>query len=182
MLSSLIKEYKLSFTNAEIEAYVKQEEGAVIAKLHPPQLQPCQGVREALEHVDKSVTLAVVSSSALRRVKASLDATELSTFFGDRVYSAATSLPVPTSKPDPAIYIHAMKTLGVNPSECVAVEDSRSGTMSAVRAGIRTIGYIGPYPPEEMPQMSEALKDAGAQVIMGHWSEFAERLNEIDKI
>lgn len=179
MLRSLMEEYDLPLTEEEIKQLVTQEEDAVIAQLHPPELQPCEGVKDALNKVDKGTTLAVVSSSALRRVNASLQATDLAGFFGDRVYSAATSLPTPTSKPDPAIYLHAMKALGVQPGDCVAVEDSRSGTLSAVRAGIRTIGYIGSYPPEEMPHMADVLKESGATVIMHHWNEFGQCLKDI---
>lgn len=96
------------------------------------------------------------------------------------VFSAATSLPKPTSKPDPAIYIHAMKTLGVTPSECVAVEDSKSGATAAFRANIKTIGYTGAYEPHEEERMTQVLKDAGCVVMMKHWSEFYDCMAKIE--
>ncbi len=42
-------------------------------------------------------------------------------------------------KPAPDIYLHAAQKLGLNPVDCVVVEDSHSGIMSAAAAGI---GYI----------------------------------------
>jgi HAD superfamily hydrolase (TIGR01509 family) len=42
---------------------------------------------------------------------------------------------VTATKPDPAPYLRAAELLGVDPSRCVAVEDSPSGTASAAAAG-----------------------------------------------
>lgn len=44
-----------------------------------------------------------------------------------------------TNKPKPYVYIHTAKELGIHPSECVAIEDSRTGVTSAVNAGCITI-------------------------------------------
>lgn len=43
--------------------------------------------------------------------------------------------PEGTSKPKPYIYLHTSKLLGVEPEQCVAIEDSRTGIFSAVDAG-----------------------------------------------
>src|SRR5207302_1479 len=124
----------------------RREEDVVIAKLKE-KLVPCPGVDDVLERLAATgqYKFAVVSSSALRRVQASIDKVGQAKYFGSDVYSAATSLPTPTSKPDPAIYLHAMEKLGKTAAECVAVEDSKSGTLSGTRAGIKVIGYVGPY-------------------------------------
>lgn len=126
--------------------------------------------------------MAVVSSSALRRVKASIEKVGQDKYFNpDHVFSAATSLPKPTSKPDPAIYLHSMSVLGKKASECVAVEDSKSGATAAFRANIKTIGYTGSYEPEVQEQMKKVLQDAGCVVIMNDWSEFDSALEKIIK-
>ena len=41
------------------------------------------------------------------------------------------------AKPDPEPYLEAMRKLGVEPSQCVALEDSPSGATAAVAAGVR---------------------------------------------
>lgn len=184
MLTSLQSRYGFPLTADETNSYVLREEDVVIAKLRQA-LKPCVGVEPQLEALkaENKHLLAVVSSSALRRVKASLEVVKFDRFFaGDHVYSAATSLPTPTSKPDPAIYLHALKELGKTASEAVAVEDSRSGTLSATRAKIPTIGYVGPYPQEKQAEMEKVLRDAGAQVIMQSWDEFPAKLEEISKL
>jgi beta-phosphoglucomutase-like phosphatase (HAD superfamily) len=47
---------------------------------------------------------------------------------------------VTKSKPDPEAYLLAAERLGVNATECVAVEDSLVGVTAASRAGMFTIG------------------------------------------
>lgn len=180
MLSSLASEYALPITPEELEVYVKKEEEVVIGKLRAA-LEPCEGVKPVLDDLQASgrYTLAVVSSSALRRVQVSLEKTGLEGYFGDRVYSAASSMPEPSSKPDPAIYIFALAKSGKNADQAVAVEDSKSGTTSAVRAGIKTIGYLGAYPPEEREEMGRVLKEAGAVVNIDHWDQFEDALKEL---
>lgn len=46
---------------------------------------------------------------------------------------------VEKSKPEPDIYIKACAALKENPADCVAVEDSRNGLLSAHRAGLQVI-------------------------------------------
>ncbi|KAK3325508.1 HAD-like domain-containing protein [Apodospora peruviana] len=181
MMVSLQQRYKFDMTPEELDDYVRREEDVVIAKLKE-KLVPCVGVEPVLESLatSKKYHLAVVSSSALRRVKASIEKVGQDKYFGDDVFSAATSLPKPTSKPDPAIYLHAMKTLGKTADECVAVEDSKSGTLSGTRAGIKVIGYVGPYSEQEKAHMEKVLTETGAVVIMQHWSEFDSIMEKIE--
>ncbi|PHH90495.1 hypothetical protein CDD83_3528 [Cordyceps sp. RAO-2017] len=182
MLTTLQKEYGIVIAPDDMERYVLMEEDAVIAKLKAA-LRPCPGVDDQLEKLAASnkYKLAVVSSSALRRVRASIEKVGQDKYFdGDVVYSAATSLPKPTSKPDPAIYLHALKELGFKADESVAIEDSKSGTLSGTRAGIKVVGYVGPYADDKKPEMEKVLRDAGAVVIMRDWAEFPACLAKIE--
>lgn len=179
---SLKAKFKYEMEDSELESYVSKEEDKVIGKLRE-KLQPCEGVDAELEKLAaaKKYHLAVVSSSALRRVQASIDKVGQDKYFlKEEVYSAATSLPKPTSKPDPAIYNHAMEKLGVTAEECVAVEDSKSGATAAFRAHIKTIGYVGSYEEHEREKITQVLKDAGVVVVMNHWSEFESALAKIE--
>ncbi len=42
---------------------------------------------------------------------------------------------VERGKPDPEPYLMAARMLGVHPEDCLAIEDSNTGTISAVAAG-----------------------------------------------
>lgn len=180
ILVTLKGQYNFDISESEIDGYVVTEMERVIAKLEQEAI-PCVGSMEVLEKLykDKKYGLAVVSSSALRRVQASIKRTNQAPFFPfDHVFSAATSLPYPSCKPDPAIYLHACKVIGKKPEECVAVEDSKSGTLSAVRAGIPTLGYVGSYPESKQAEMTKNLLAAGCKLVMSHWSEFEKSLEQ----
>ncbi|CAG7565462.1 unnamed protein product [Fusarium equiseti] len=182
MLTTLQKNYNIDISPDDLEKYVLKEEDAVIAKINEA-LKPCPGVDEQLEQLSSSgkYTMSVVSSSALRRVRASIEKVGQDKYFpGDVVFSAATSLEKPTSKPDPAVYLHALNKLGKKAEEAVAIEDSKSGTLSGTRAGIKVIGYVGPYTEDKQPEMEKTLREAGAVVIMHDWSEFPSALQKIE--
>lgn len=50
-----------------------------------------------------------------------------------------TSDNVEKVKPDPALYQKALKTLGIEPHEAMAVEDSVNGSLAALRAGLHCV-------------------------------------------
>lgn len=183
MMISLQAKYKFELSKEDLEYYVKREEDMVIAKLEE-KAQPCVGVSDQLEKLYKSQAygMAVVSSSALRRVQASIKKVGQDKYFDPNlVFSAASSLPKPTSKPDPAIYLHALKECGKTAEETVAIEDSKSGALSAIRAGIPVIGYVGSYESDDKRlEMSQSLQELGAKVVMKDWIEFEKCLGEIE--
>ena len=61
---------------------------------------------------------------------------------------------VSRGKPDPEPYLVAAERLGVEPTECVAVEDSPVGISSALASGARTIGVEAVVPVERRPGLS----------------------------
>jgi len=100
------------------------------------------------------------------------DATGLASYLPAEVhFSAQDSLPQPTSKPDPAVYDHAVRETGAVRERAIAIEDAPSGVASAVGAGLQTIGNLVFVPPAERRAQGEALLAAGACVIIEDWSE-----------
>jgi beta-phosphoglucomutase-like phosphatase (HAD superfamily) len=63
---------------------------------------------------------------------------------------------VARGKPAPDVYLAAAQRLGVDPSGCVAIEDSRNGILSAAAAGMRVIAI----PNRMFPPDDEALAAA----------------------
>jgi beta-phosphoglucomutase-like phosphatase (HAD superfamily) len=58
-------------------------------------------------------------------------------------------------KPAPDLFLHAARTLGLAPGECVVIEDSPSGVAAGVAAGMRVFGYAA-------DENADALCAAGA--------------------
>ncbi len=52
---------------------------------------------------------------------------------------------VPAKKPAPDIYVYAMQEMGLSPADCIALEDSRNGILSAQGAGVKTIITVDHY-------------------------------------
>jgi beta-phosphoglucomutase-like phosphatase (HAD superfamily) len=160
-----------------LERWVEEERRAVIAHLASV-LRPDPAVLEPLGRLARVVRLAVVSSSALERLDACFEATGLATLFPpSERWSAEDSLPVPTSKPDPAIYALAGEQLGVAGDEALAIEDSVTGTRSAVAAGFPTLGNVLFVPPAERDERVAALREAGVASVVGSWGEVEEEVS-----
>lgn len=175
MILELAEEHGFTVETDELSGLVTEEENRVINILLN-EVETTRGVNELLSRLQGRHLLAVVSSSALRRVNACLEKADQVRFFGERVYSATTSLPEPKSKPAPDVYLHALKVLAVSADECYAVEDSRSGVLSGVAAGILVIGYVGALPVEEQEARRQQLLAAGAAVVIADWTEFEDAL------
>jgi beta-phosphoglucomutase-like phosphatase (HAD superfamily) len=164
-----------TLTRPDLEDWVTEEKDVVTAHLRTV-LRPDPAVRGPLERLAQRYRLAAVTSSACSRLAACLEVTGLAPLFGTgRRFSAEDSLPEPTSKPDPAVYAHAGRELGIGPAQAVAVEDSLNGARSAVAAGFPTIGILQFVPPADRRARAEALADAGVSAVVGSWAD-AERL------
>jgi beta-phosphoglucomutase-like phosphatase (HAD superfamily) len=160
----------------ELAGWIELERREVTAHLTAT-LAPIDEVRATVSALRRRYGLAVVTSSASARVRACLAASGLEGFFADdALFSAEDSMPQPVSKPDPAIYLHAMAELGISAQQSLAVEDSDAGTRSAVAAGIRTIGIVQFVPEAERSDRAAELKRAGALTVVGTWSELSELL------
>jgi HAD superfamily hydrolase (TIGR01509 family) len=156
----------------ELERLVMEAESRVIAALES-ELEECDGVRDVLDWARHRYTLSVVSSGAMRRLRACVKKTAQQVYFGERIFSAA-SLAVPLPKPDPAIYTFAMQALGATADECLAIEDSGSGVRAAVAAGITVVAYVGTLESSrEQDTMARKLLDLGAAKVMYNWNQFA---------
>lgn len=91
------------------------------------------GVREALAALHGRVPLAVVTTS--RRVHFEIQHART----GARAFFAfvLTNEDFTRKKPDPQPYLMAAARLGVDPGDCLVIEDSERGLRSAVAAGMR---------------------------------------------
>jgi HAD superfamily hydrolase (TIGR01509 family) len=159
-----------------LERWVDEERREVTAHLGRT-LRPDPQVLEPLTALAGEYGLAVVSSSALGRLAACFTATGLDDLFpAPGRYSAEDSLPVPTSKPDPAIYTFAGEALGVAGPQAVAVEDAIVGAQSAVAAGFPTVGNVQFVAEEERAARTEDLRAVGVVAVVSSWASLRELL------
>jgi len=97
---------------------------------------PLPGVRELLSELTRrGIPRALASSSWPNWVKALLESTGLDGYFDVTVSSTA----VENGKPAPDIFLYTAKALHVEPSQCIVLEDSRTGVLAAKAAGMYTV-------------------------------------------
>jgi len=165
-----------ALTADELEQWVLREREQVTAHLAVT-LKPDPNVLNPLHDLATRFAMAAVSSSALARLKASFTAAGLDRLVPEAVrFSAEDSLPVPTSKPDPAVYLHAGRVLGVEGSHGLAVEDSVPGVTSAVAAGYYAVGNVMFVPDDERKSRTRELIEAGAVAVTDSWRALADSL------
>jgi beta-phosphoglucomutase-like phosphatase (HAD superfamily) len=166
-------------TAAELDRWVAEERRQVTAHLGSV-LVPDADVIEPVTRLAQRYRLAAVSSSATPRLAACFIATGLDGLIPPEVrYSAEDSLPVPTSKPDPAVYLFACEQLGISPDEAVAVEDSLPGAQSAVAAGIPTVGNLQFVLEDERAERRERLEALGVVAVISSWGELEGLLSPV---
>lgn len=94
---------------------------------------------------EQGITTAIATATDLERTEKYLKMAGLDGYFGEII--SATM--VKEGKPSPDIYLYACKKLGLPPQECIAVEDSPNGVLSAYRAGCKVIMVPDQTEPDE---------------------------------
>lgn len=105
---------------------------------------------------------AVASSSAIDRIRLSLEITGLLRFFEPWLFSASY---VTKGKPAPQLFLFAAERLQVDPADCIVVEDSAAGVAAAHAAGMRPIGFVGRSRTDE-DSLARDLAGAGAHAVI----------------
>ena len=174
--TALAEQFGFSLAPEALDGWVEEERLKVSAGLEAA-LRPDPAVIEPLTSLAGRYELAVVSSSAMARLDVCFRVSGLDGLFPhEKRFSAEDSLPVPTSKPDPAVYAFAGRTLGVSGSEALAIEDSVSGVRSAVAAGFPVVALLQFVPESERPARAEDVRAAGAADVLGAWRELSALL------
>jgi len=102
-------------------------------------LQPANGLLPLLEVIKKKgIKIGVASSSTVERINFVLDLLGISDFF-NAIMSGAD---VKNHKPEPDVYEAIAEKLGFATNDCVAIEDSQSGVLSAKAAGMKCIALL----------------------------------------
>jgi len=95
-----------------------------------------RGARELVAKLkDAGVPIAVASSSHRVWVDAALSGAGLREYFEQTTAGDE----VPMGKPSPEIYLKAAEKLGIDPAQCIAIEDAPAGVESAKAAGMKVV-------------------------------------------
>ena len=136
----------------------------------PERLLPVAGMGELLAGLE--LPRCVASSSDVDRIELSLRVTGLDRHFEPkRIFSAQM---VERGKPAPDLFELAASTCGVDPAECLVVEDSPAGVTAAVAAGMEVLGLVaGGHARDDL---GDRLLAAGATEVYPTAAALATRL------
>ena len=126
----------ISFDWEEVEMLRRAREAEIHEGMH---LLP--GVMDRLEEARAlGIPCAVASSSPLSWVGMWIDRLQLRPYF----HHLTTVDDTGKVKPDPSLFLHAAKRLGVSPAQALVFEDSLNGLRAALAGGLRCIVCPGP--------------------------------------
>lgn len=104
---------------------------ALTADMFAQSLRPIDGAVELVQSL--AVPFCLASNAPRDKIELCLRLTALTPYFEGRLFSAYD---VGKWKPDPGLFLHAAKVMGVAPSRCAVVEDSLPGIEAGVAAGM----------------------------------------------
>lgn len=138
MWKQIIRERNLKLDVAEITDQTIQQEIPYFQSLN--KIDPMPGLVNLLENLQEyGIPMAVASSSDAAIIDIILDKSGLRKYFNHTVSSGE----IGKSKPEPDVFLHAAKLLGVSPENCIVFEDSKNGIKAAKAAGMYCIAYSG---------------------------------------
>ncbi len=113
-------------------------------------LQPIPGAVELVQAL--RLPMCVASSGPREKIELSLSLAGLLPYFKDRIYSGYE---IGSWKPDPGLFLHAARAMGVEPARCAVVEDSLVGIQAGVAAGMRVFAY---QPEQVEPRIQDGVR------------------------
>jgi beta-phosphoglucomutase len=116
-------------------------------ELYKHEIKPIEGLIDWLESLKSAgLKIGLATAADFSNADFTVDAIDIRKYFDCIV----TSDIVKEGKPSPAVYLHAATLLGVDPKHCVVFEDTVSGIMSGIAAGMKVVGITTGLSAEEM--------------------------------
>jgi len=117
-----------------------------MAAHHHEGVELLPGAVESVRRMAGNYRIAIASSSPRRLIDAGVEAMGI----GELLGATVSTEEVATGKPAPDGFLRAAELLGVKPENCVAIEDSTNGVLSALAAGMAVVCVPpGFHPPSD---------------------------------
>ncbi|MBV9923890.1 MAG: HAD-IA family hydrolase [Acidobacteria bacterium] len=138
----ILRGYFPSYNDEEITRVGEAKEVAYRRLVRERGIELLPGVRRWLDRLHAGGWRQAVASSAPRaNLEVIVEALKLTGYFA----AVAAAEDVTEGKPDPQVFLVAAAKLGVEPAQCVVVEDAPAGTEAARRAGMRCVGVLSSH-------------------------------------
>lgn len=161
-LEILLEKSEKTYTEQEKEAFAEEKNEyyvSLLKSLTPSDVLP--GVPEVIAAL-KQHGIRIGIGSASKNTPEILERTGLGKFI-DQV---SCGLDITRSKPDPQVFLVAAQKLGVNPADCLVVEDSDSGIQAARAGGMRALAVGSAFGSRLADYHSASLKGLDVEEIL----------------
>lgn len=139
-----------------VEEMTIKRENMILDIMGKEDIKPVSGIPEFLRSIkEKGLTTAVASSSDYKLINLILDRLKIAQYF-DSVTSGSD---VKRGKPSPDVFLLAAERIGIEPAECLVVEDSENGVKAAKAAGMKALGYINPTSGKQDLSLADFITD-----------------------
>ena len=119
-------------------------------ELYRPHVKSISGLILFLEKIfEKNIPMGLATMGDQHNIDFTFKALNLKDFF----HSTTGGHEVKKGKPHPEIFLTAAEKIGVNPSDCLAFEDTLSGILSAKAAGMDVIGVTTMFDEKTLMKM-----------------------------
>lgn len=121
---------------------------AEVAAVLAARVELVPSILDVLDRLDAAdIPYAVGSNGPMGKMQATLGRTGLWDRMQGRIYTAHDCA---AQKPAPDVYLKAAELAGVDPEDCVVIEDSASGARAAVAANMRCFGFCVDTPASKL--------------------------------
>lgn len=137
---------------------------ADLAEKYRQEAKLIEGSQEFLIFVKSlGFKLALVTSSSYSLIKSCLEELKLEKYFDHLV----TGEKVKKTKPDPEIYLLALKMFAAKPEQAISIEDSYNGILASIKANIPTIALKNKH----------LLQIPPNAILVNSWKELLDLFN-----
>lgn len=126
-------------------------------------MPPVDGAKEVVEYATKNFKCAVASSATRDFINFLLEKMELEKMLD--IVVSNDDIPPGKGKPHPDIFLLAAQKLGVDPKNCLVIEDAAHGVHAAKAAGMMCIGFKNPGSGEQDLGEADWIVDKMADIL-----------------
>ena len=147
--------FKRDHTQDEVDAYVNEKE-IIYRKMYEDRIELVEGLDEFLNELKhQNIPVALATSAPPGNVEFAFRYLPIKHFFSCILDASH----VVRGKPDPEIYIKAIRELGLEADRAIVFEDSFSGVISALNAGAHVIAVATTHRPEEFSGTAKVIRN-----------------------
>ncbi len=129
----IARDHGRTLSSTDLERLADAKRRAIEGVIRDGHARAWPGAVELIHAAHSHGPIAVCSGARLHEIKPVLDQLNVR----ERFSAIVTADDVARSKPDPACYLLTADRLGVDPRECVAIEDTPTGASAARAAGMK---------------------------------------------